>query len=230
MNAIELTDINADLGRRAVVATATMPWESSPSGTVWRKPLYRRGGEYGPVTSVVRYDAGGVFRTHHHPQGEEILVLEGVFSDEHGDYPRGTYLLNPDGSRHAPYSENGCTLLVRLRQYDGADRPRLALDAHSLEWAPTAESGIWAKSLYAQAGYHERMILMKWAPAATLSPNGQDLEIFVLEGSLQDAFGCYPQGSWIRTPPGDRAAFSSEAGCTAYVRRGALSSTPLYRP
>ncbi len=220
MNSIELPDINADLSRRAVVATAAMAWESSPSGTVWRKPLYRRGGEYGPVTSVVRYDAGGVFRTHHHPQGEEILVLEGVFSDEHGDYSTGTYLLNPDGSRHAPFSELGCTLLVRLRQYDGADRSRLVLDTKAAEWRPGAEPGISEKPLYAQAGYPERMMLIKWAPAAKLPPSGQGMEIFVLTGNLQDELGRYAAGSWIRTPPAARPVYSSEAGATAYVRQG----------
>jgi anti-sigma factor ChrR (cupin superfamily) len=229
MNSIELPDINADLSRRAVVATAAMAWEPSPSGTVWRKPLYRLGGEFGPVTSIVRYDAGGVFRTHHHPQGEEILVLEGIFSDEHGDYPAGTYLLNPDGSSHAPYSEHGCTLLVRLRQYDGADRLQLTLDTHAMGWRSGAEPGISTKLLYAQSGYPERTVLIKWAPGATLPASDQSLEIFVLTGSLQDQFKSYLQGSWMRSPPTDCAALSSEAGATAYVRHGAFPSAPSRR-
>ncbi len=219
-----LPDINPDLNRRAVVATAAMAWESSPSGTVWRKPLYRRGGEYGPVTSVVRYDPGGVFHTHHHPQGEEILVLEGVFSDEHGDYPAGTYLLNPDGSRHAPFSEPGCTLLVRLRQYDGADRPRLVVDTGAAEWRPGAEPGISVKALSSKAGYRERMVLGKWAPGAKLPPSDQGEEIFVLTGTLEDELGRYPAGSWIRTPPTGRRELTAEAGATAYVRQGGFSN------
>lgn len=82
-----LADVRADLTRREVVDTSAMSWEASPSGTVWRKPLYREGGEFGPVTSLVRYAPGGAFPEHAHPEGEEILVLAGVFSDEHGDYP-----------------------------------------------------------------------------------------------------------------------------------------------
>ena len=56
-----LADVNADLNQRVVVDTQRMTWESSPSGSVSRKPLYRRGGESGPVTSLVRYAPGGAF-------------------------------------------------------------------------------------------------------------------------------------------------------------------------
>jgi anti-sigma factor ChrR (cupin superfamily) len=82
-----LADVHADLARREVVDTAAMPWEPNPRGTVWRKPLYRQGGESDPVTSLVRYAPGGAFPEHAHPEGEGILVLDGVFSDEHGRYP-----------------------------------------------------------------------------------------------------------------------------------------------
>jgi anti-sigma factor ChrR (cupin superfamily) len=105
-----LADINPDLTRRVLADTGCMDWEPSPSGTVWRKPLYRQGGEYGPVTSLVRYAPGGAFPEHAHPQGEEILVLDGVFSDEHGDYRAGSFLMNPHGSRHSPCGDEGQVL------------------------------------------------------------------------------------------------------------------------
>ena len=109
-----LADVNADLARRVVVDTHRMTWESSPSGTVWHKPLYRSGGEYGPVTGLVRYAPGGAFPEHAHPEGEEILVLDGVFSDEHGLYPEGTWIRSPHGSQHTPFSEKGCLIYVRV--------------------------------------------------------------------------------------------------------------------
>ena len=52
-----LADNNPDLTRRVLTDTGRMAWEPSPSGTVWRKSLYRQGGEYGPVTSL---DCSGV--------------------------------------------------------------------------------------------------------------------------------------------------------------------------
>jgi len=110
----QLADVNADLTRRVVIDTQRMAWEPSPSGSVWRKPLYRRGGEVGPVTSLVRYAPGGVFPEHAHPEGEEILVLQGEFADEHGRYPQGTWIRSPHMSGHSPFSESGCLIYVRV--------------------------------------------------------------------------------------------------------------------
>ena len=109
--------INADFSKRVVVHTAGVDWQASPSPSVWRKRLDLAGAaEASRVTSVVRYDPDSAFPEHPHPDGEEILVLDGVFSDGHGDYPAGSYLLNPEGFSHAPFSQNGCTLFVKLRQ------------------------------------------------------------------------------------------------------------------
>jgi len=98
--------INADFSARAVVDTASMPWVPSPLAGVERKMLDRDGGEVARATSVVRYAAGSAFEPHEHGGGEEFFVLEGVFSDEHGDYPAGTYVRNPPGSRHRPFSRD----------------------------------------------------------------------------------------------------------------------------
>ncbi len=158
-----LADVNADLSQRVVVDTEAMTWEPSPSGTVWRKPLYRTGGELGSVTSLVRFAPGGGFREHSHPEGEEILVLAGVFSDEQGDYPAGTFLMNPHGSRHAPRSQSGCTLFVRLRQYPGEDRPRRVEDTRApAGWQPGLVEGLRVRPLYAQGGFPENVALVRW--------------------------------------------------------------------
>ena len=131
--------INADLAVRAVAHTRQLAWTSSPSGTVWRKRVHLVGPpESGQVTSIVRYEPQSSFPSHDHPQGEEILVLDGVFSDEHGDWPAGTYLLNPEGFRHAPFSEAGCLLFVKLRQFPGRDRRHVVVDTITLEWHPEA--------------------------------------------------------------------------------------------
>jgi len=80
--------VNGNLSVRAVADTTRMEWAPSPSGSVWRKRVHLVGPpESGQVTSVVRYEPRSRFPAHDHPQGEEILVLEGVFSDEHGNWP-----------------------------------------------------------------------------------------------------------------------------------------------
>ena len=135
----EEASLNGDLSQRLVVDTAAMEWTPSPGGHVLRKRLHRVGPpESGQVTSVVQYQPGASFPEHNHPEGEEILVLDGVFSDEHGDWPAGTYLLNPEGFSHAPLSREGCLLFVKLRQYPGTDREHVAIQTNSQSWRPIA--------------------------------------------------------------------------------------------
>src|SRR3954453_10029665 len=70
------------------------------------------------ATSIVRYAPASRFSAQTHGGGEEFLVLEVVFQDEHGDYPAGSYVRNPPTSRHTPGSALGCALTVKLRQVD----------------------------------------------------------------------------------------------------------------
>jgi anti-sigma factor ChrR (cupin superfamily) len=216
-------DLNGDLSRRVSVATAAMPWSPSPSPTVWRKRVHRVGPpESGQVTSIVRYDAGSDFPAHEHPEGEEILVLEGTFTDDRGDWPAGTYLLNPEGYRHAPSSRDGCVLFVKLRQYPGLERKQVALDTNAMAWQASDEPGVEIKPLYAQEGFHDRVVLERWAagtgPVGRSDPAG--VEIFVLEGELSDEASAYTGGSWLRLPGGSSQQLRSTAGCTLYVKRG----------
>jgi len=218
-------EFNDELSKAAVVHTATVEWQASPSPTVWRKRLDLAGNaETSRVTSVVRYDADSVFASHPHPDGEEILVLDGVFSDEHGDYPAGSYLLNPEGFEHAPFSKPGCVLFVKLRQYPGLDRRQVAIDTNSDEWLPGSETGVSRKALYIEDGHPEWMSLVRFDPGAHVPdhdhPAGE--EIFVINGDLTDDHGDYVTGSWIRYPHGSRHAVHSESGCTLYVKSGHL--------
>jgi anti-sigma factor ChrR (cupin superfamily) len=112
-------DLHADLGRRVVVATPELPWVDSPMSGVQRRMLEREGDEVARATSLVRYAAGSRFASHIHGGGEEIFVLEGVFADEEGTYPAGTWLRNPAGSSHTPFSREGCTIYVKTGHLPG---------------------------------------------------------------------------------------------------------------
>ncbi|MCI0547900.1 MAG: cupin domain-containing protein, partial [Candidatus Rokubacteria bacterium] len=156
--------LNGDLARRVEIDTERMGWTASPSPTVWRKRLHRVGpAESGQVTSVVRYEAGSTFPAHDHPEGEEILVLEGVFSDEHGDWAAGSYLLNPEGVRHAPFSREGCLIFVKLRQAPGA-REHVALRTGEAEWTPGKRPGTERTALHVPEGFRDATWLERWAP------------------------------------------------------------------
>lgn len=220
-----MDSLNDDFSRRVVVNTAEMDWQASPSPTVWRKRLDLVGGEYSRVTSVVRYDANSSFHTHGHPEGEEILVLEGIFSDEHGDYPAGTYLLNPAGFSHAPFAREGCVLFVKLWQYAGAGRPHVVIDTKTAAWTSGEAPGVEVLPLYSEPAWPETMTLERYAPGTVMPPHSHPggAEFFVLEGVLEDEHGRYPAGAWLRLPPGSAHEPRSDRGCTFYAKRRHLS-------
>jgi len=220
------TPLHGDLSKRVAVDTTRLEWTPSPSRAVWRKRLHRVGpAESGQVTSIVRYDAGATFPVHDHPDGEEILVLEGVFSDEHGDWPAGTWLLNPEGFRHAPFSKKGCLLFVKLRQAAGAARRHVELSTDSLVWRDSGIAGVERKELAAQPEYSDSTWLERWAPGATLGDRDFEggAEYFVLEGRFSDEAGDYEQGCWLRLPAGSGHWPFSPEGCLLYLKVDALT-------
>jgi ChrR-like protein with cupin domain len=218
--------LNGDLSVRVSVDTQTMDWTASPSGTVWRKRVHRVGpAESGQVTSLVRYEPGASFPEHDHPGGEEILVLEGIFSDEHGDWPEGTFLLNPEGFTHRPFSKDGCLLLVKLRQYPGADREHVVVNTRDMNWTASVRKIASWKKLYAQNPYTDFMRLEAWdAPAELGQVNfPQGAELFVLKGGFSDELGHYRQHSWLRVPPGGAITPTSNDYCELYIKEGGFT-------
>jgi len=74
-------NLNHDFTARVVQHAAEAAWSPSPLPGVTRRMLDRVGDEVARATSIVRYAAGSRFDAHGHPGGEEILVLDDVFSD-----------------------------------------------------------------------------------------------------------------------------------------------------
>lgn len=138
--------LHMNFAERVVIETASQSWLPSPMPGVWRKPLARAQAEAGHATSIVRYEAGSRFSAHTHPRGEEILVLDGVFSDEDGDYPAGSYLRNPAGSQHSPFSVDGCTLLVKLHQFQAGDQDRVRILPRSAQVAASEHGQMTAQA------------------------------------------------------------------------------------
>ena len=222
----EAQPLNGNLAVRVAIDTQSMEWIPSPGGHVHRKRVHRVGpAESGQVTSLVRYEPGARFPGHDHPSGEEILVLEGVFSDEHGDWPAGTYLLNPEGFHHSPFSSEGCTLFVKLRQYPGTDRIHVAMQSNDEPWAHSVRKSVDWKKLYAQEPYSDHMRMETWhSPAAMGQLNfPQGAELFVLAGSFGDERGDYSTHSWLRIPAGGSITPTSDDYCQLYIKEGGFT-------
>ncbi len=215
--------LNADFALPVVIRPGDAPWVASPLAGVERQMLDRIGEELARATSIVRYAPGSHFSAHGHPGGEEFLVLDGVFSDERGDYPAGTYVRNPIGSRHAPFSREGCTIFVKLMQFDAADRAEVVIDSRRAEWTPGALPGQRELALHAFAG--EQVRLLRWARGTAQAPQDYPggAELLVLEGSLQDERGEYPAGSWLRCPAQFSHRPGSAEGCLLWCKTGHLA-------
>ncbi len=188
-----------DFTKQVVIDTDQQEWVEAPMPGVWRKRLAREEAERGHATSIVRYDLGAKFSTHDHPLGEEILVLEGTFSDETGDYHAGTYFRNPEGFRHAPYSTDGCVLLVKLHHFQEGDTAHVVIDTKGAPFSPGI-GNLEVLPLH-QFGA-ESAALVRWPAGERFQRHAHfdGEEIYVISGEFQDEHGRYPAGSWIRSP------------------------------
>jgi anti-sigma factor ChrR (cupin superfamily) len=216
--------INADFTQRVVIATDTLSWIASPQAGIERRPLDRIGGEVARATSLVRYAPASTFPAHEHGLGEEFLVLDGVFSDEHGDYGEGTYVRNPPHSRHTPRTAGGCIIFVKLRQMQPTETKRVVIDTAKATWKLADPKGLVRLSLYLAPDTGESVTLERLSAGTHLTqaeqPGGE--EVFVLSGTLSDQHGSYGAGTWIRNPAGSRTGFGSEGGATYWAKRGHL--------
>lgn len=220
------TRINADFDRAVIDRPEQAVWVGSPLPGVTRRMLDRVGGEVARATSLVRYAPRSHFDPHVHGGGEEILVLEGVFGDEYGHYPAGTYLRNPRGTRHAPYSEPGCLLLVKLHQFAENDDTQLRLDTTDGKWIPADVPNVTMQRLHEYGA--EQVSLERWAPGSDVVrgiPKGGE-ELYILEGSLEgtlsNADDRYPVGTWLRSPMAPTQHLHSTEGCLLYRKTGHL--------
>lgn len=178
--------LRADYDVPVVVTPDDYEWVPSPVAGVDRMMFERDGDEVAVATSLVRFQAGVGFPHHVHERGEEFIVLEGDFADADDVYPAIAYARHPAGTEHEPWSDSGCLLFVKLRQFGIGDdtivhvRPSTSTDLHS--FADELVSWIAGEGTHAFEA-HEGCL---W-------------ECFVVAGQLSCEGTIYPQGTWIRT-------------------------------
>ena len=216
-------EINADFSARVVIHTPDLEWLESPMKGVHRRMLDRVGGEVARATSVVRYAPDSHFSAHVHTGGEEFIVLDGVFQDEHGDYPAGSYIRNPPESSHTPGSVEGCTIFVKLWQFDLQDRTQVKADMNNGSFVDDAtRSNVRVNTLFEDD--RESVRLEQWAPDSVVALDvSGGAEILVLEGSFTEGGDQLQTLSWLRIPQG--ALFTADTGldgARVWVKTGHL--------
>ena len=204
--------IRADLSQRALVNPDDWQWVDSPQRGVRRVMLDRQGDEVAVATSFVRYAPESRFPGHDHARGEEFLVLEGEFADEHGRYPPGTYIRNPPGSHHAPFSYHGCLIWVKLRQFHPEDGVQMAL---TLDSAPPT-SGQRRRLLHEHGDEQVMEITASGGSRIELEAQTVAQEVLVLEGRLTVDGSVLEPLSWLRVPAGEGRTLISEAACRLF--------------
>jgi hypothetical protein len=193
--------INDDMERPVLLDTTGLDWIASPAAGVDRRMLFRIGDEVARATSIVRYAPGSQFPRHVHSGGEEILVLEGTFQDEHGDYPVGSYFRNPPGTSHVPASSDGCTIFVRLWQFRAGDQTQIVRQPGEGESAKLRPGATSVRVLFRDTA--EEVRIEEWqAGAAVTVANPRGLEFLVISGSVTVNGAILGPQAWGRLPSG----------------------------
>ncbi len=213
-------ELNSDFSSRVVVHSDQLEWQASPMKGVDRRMLDRIGGEVARATTIVRYAPGSKFSAHTHTGGEEFIVLDGVFQDEHGDFPAGTYVRNPPTTEHTPGSEPGCTIFVKLWQFNMDDRNQFRKNMADELASPV--NGVATATLHKDD--REVVTYSHLDPGAKLTsdaPGG--IEILMIDGSMTSGGDDLGKNDWLRLPEGaELSAIAGPEGAKVWMKTGHL--------
>lgn len=214
-------DLNADFKERVVLHSDQLEWNPSPMPGVDRRMLDRIGGEVARATSIVRYAPNSKFSAHTHTGGEEFIVLDGVFQDEHGDFPEGTYVRNPPTTSHTPGSDDGCTIFVKLWQFDMNDRTQFRKTMADELASPV--DGVATAELHRDA--FEVVSYSHLDAGATLNKSDAGgIEMLVISGSVLEGGTPLGKGAWLRLPEGQALNVTAgDDGAKVWIKTGHLT-------
>jgi len=213
-------DLNSDFSQRALVRSDQLDWQPSPIIGVDRRMLDRIGGEVARATTIVRYAPGSQFSAHTHSGGEEFIVLDGVFQDEHGNFPVGTYVRNPPTTSHTPGSEEGCTIFVKLWQFDMEDRNQFR--KNMADELGDAVDGVATVTLHKDS--HEIVTYCHVEAGATMTSNvSGGIEILMIDGSANFGGEDLQKNDWLRLPEGEKLSLLARSdGAKIWMKSGHL--------
>ena len=215
--------INADFTQAVELHPSDTASSPSPAAGVHRTMLDRIGDEVARATTIVQFDRDKYFPEHSHDGGEEFFVLEGVFSDQYGDFPAGTYVRNPVGTSHAPHTVEGCTIFVKLWQFDQNDREQKSVNTNDINlWTDGDHKDQRVLKLHEFGS--EKVTLQKWPTGANLTLTSPDkgMEVLVVSGELKSNGRAFPDRSWLRYPAETEVTYDFTKDTTLLVKTGHL--------
>lgn len=209
-------NLNANFEERVMIHSDQVEWKASPMPGVDRRMLDRIGDEVARATTIVRYAPNSKFLSHTHTGGEEFIVIDGVFQDEHGDFPVGTYVRNPPTSSHTPGSDIGCTIFVKLWQFDMEDRNQITIDMN--------KEAALSDHVELFKDVRESVSFRTWQADEKIElelPGGG--EFLVLEGGFSEGGDELRKHSWLRLPVGSKLdAKVGSDGAKVWMKLGHL--------
>jgi anti-sigma factor ChrR (cupin superfamily) len=213
-------EVNPDFSQRVIIDTEKLDWQSSPESGVDRKRLELIGKENQRLTTIVRFAPGSHFEAHGHDGGEEFYVLKGTFSDKSGNFHAGTYVRNPAGWTHAPWTDEGCEIFVKLRQFNPGDKERVVINTQKAEWKKLAKEGISVLPLHRHGDESVDLYRIDKDTELDLQSYPFGAELLIIEGELSHQDGIYRCGTWLRLPINTDQTLKSDNGCLFYLKTG----------
>lgn len=216
-------DVNGDFSKRVALQSDTISWEDSPMAGVERRRLDRVGANDERVTTIVRYAPGSHFSPHTHDTGEEFIVLDGIFEDDYGHWPTGSYVRNPPTSRHQPGSEDGCIIMVKLGQFDLSDRTFVHIDTNKIDSVPDRNrKGVRVTPLFKDQFENVKIEYWEAGSEVEIDTSG-GAELFILDGSFEESGEQLNKHAWLRLPEGYSTTFhSGPEGTKVWIKTGHL--------
>lgn len=216
-------ELNANFNERVLIHAEQLEWKDSPVPGVRRRMLDRIGDEIARATTIVRFDPESRFSPHVHGGGEEFLVLDGVFEDEHGSFPRGSYVRNPPTSKHTPGSTPGCVMFVKLWQFDADDRIHIIQNIDRVAATDDLHRpGVSVIPLFRDERENVRIEMLAPNVNATIDTAG-GAEILVLDGQGTQDADTLVRHTWLRVPDGAQTVLcTTDQPLRVWIKSGHL--------
>lgn len=182
--------MNSDYEKKVFIDTNDLSWENQEQRGVYKKILSCKESE---ETSLIKFEPDTTLNSKGKINSVEIFVLEGVYTNQFGDFEKGTYMYLPQEDEGKVQSKTGCVIFRKTNHFD--DAQDIIVDTTSTQWQP-GQGNLQVMPLGSQGA------LVKWPKDERFVPHRHwgGEEIFVLDGIFMDEHGKYPKGSWVRSP------------------------------